>query len=155
MTRRSRPGAVTGLPSAKTIPLSGFSNPAMILRRVDFPQPLAPTMQTNSASATFMLTRSSARTVPARLRKLFDTLSIASLLGETSASSSVTDPVLWPNLTEPRLAWKCQYCLEKTSVLSILHRLCDQLVRHHGCKLNSFPRLGGCVRREGRLRLRR
>src|SRR5438477_8656404 len=109
MTRRSRPGPVTGLPSARTVPLSGFSSPAMMLRRVDLPQPLAPTMQTNSASATLRLTRSSARTDPARLRKLFDTLSMASLLGETSASSSVTEPVLWLNLTDFQLALKYRY----------------------------------------------
>ena len=96
-----------------------------MLSSVDLPQPLAPTMQTNSPSATFRLTRSSARTVPARLRKLFDTFSIASFLGETSASSSVTENRFCePNhsrsldqLRSVRLAF------EKTRVFSILYRL--------------------------------
>src|SRR4030095_3790326 len=73
---------------AITDPLSGFSNPAMMLSKVDFPQPLAPTRQTNSPSPTFKLTRSSACTVPVAVLKVLETLSIASLLGARISNSS-------------------------------------------------------------------
>src|ERR1700733_4969884 len=45
---RSRPGPVTDLPSIATSPVVGSSNPAMMRSSVDFPQPEAPIMQTNS-----------------------------------------------------------------------------------------------------------
>src|ERR1700722_6205036 len=45
---RSLPGPVTGLPSIATSPVVGSSKPAMIRSSVDFPQPEAPIMQTNS-----------------------------------------------------------------------------------------------------------
>jgi hypothetical protein len=63
----------------------------MILSKVVLPQPLAPTKQTNSASATFKLTRSNASTGPDELLKLFDTFSIASFEGAMSWSSSVAE----------------------------------------------------------------
>src|ERR1700733_13560917 len=52
---RSRPGPVTDLPSIATSPVVGSSNPAMMRSSVDFPQPEAPIMQTNSP---FGMTRS-------------------------------------------------------------------------------------------------
>ena len=63
----------------------------MMLSNVVLPQPLAPTRQTNSPSATFRLTRSSARTEPDAPLKLFDTFSIASFEGVTTWSSSVAE----------------------------------------------------------------
>src|SRR5450432_3049975 len=65
----------------------------MILSKVDLPQPLAPTRQTNSPSPTFKLTRSSACTVPVAVLKLFETLSIASLLGVITSNSSFAEEV--------------------------------------------------------------
>jgi hypothetical protein len=63
----------------------------MILSNVVLPQPLAPTKQTNSASATFTLTRSRASTGPDALLKLFDTFSMASFEGVMTWSSSVAE----------------------------------------------------------------
>src|SRR5580698_9069638 len=52
---RSPPGPVTDSPSIATSPVVGSSNPAMMRSSVDFPQPEAPIMQTNSP---FGMTRS-------------------------------------------------------------------------------------------------
>src|SRR6266516_3302629 len=43
-------GAVSRSPLKRISPEDGRSNPAIIRRRVDFPHPLGPTMQTNSPS---------------------------------------------------------------------------------------------------------
>src|SRR6187401_2300433 len=63
----------------------------MILSNVVLPQPLAPTRQTNSPSATFKLTRSSARTAPDAPLKFFETFSIASFDGAMTSSSSAAE----------------------------------------------------------------
>src|SRR5438552_17990009 len=73
------------------VPLSGLSSPAMMLSQVVLQQPLAPTRHTNSPSATFRLTRSSARTAPDAPLNLFETFSATSLLGLTICSSSLAD----------------------------------------------------------------
>ena len=89
MTMRSRPGSQMRLPSARIWPESGCSRPAMILRRVDFPQPLGPTRQTNSPSTLMLrLTSSSALTAPRPVAKTFETCSTESLHGGTGLSSS-------------------------------------------------------------------
>src|SRR6185503_21148207 len=108
-TSRSRPGPVTALPSAETVPLSGFSNPAIMLSNVVLPQPLAPTRQTNSPSVTFRLTRSSARTDPDAPLKFFETSSIASFDGAMTSSSSAAEERWRGNrcITEFRPASKC------------------------------------------------
>src|SRR6185503_19647600 len=51
-TPRSGPGRFTALPPTSTAPLVGCSKPATRFSSVDFPQPLAPTMATNSLCAT-------------------------------------------------------------------------------------------------------
>src|SRR2546428_14149138 len=43
-------GAVSRSPLKRISPEDGRSNPAIIRRRVDFPHPLGPTIQTNSTS---------------------------------------------------------------------------------------------------------
>src|SRR6516162_9680071 len=48
----SRVTPCTGLPSSSTVPLVGRMRPDTILRIVDFPQPLGPTIVTNSPLAT-------------------------------------------------------------------------------------------------------
>src|SRR5262249_5234694 len=113
MTSRSRPGAVIGLPSAWTVPLSGFSRPAMMLSNVDLPQPLAPTRQTNSPSATLRLTLSSARTYTAALLNHLETFSIVSFDGAMTSSSSAAEE-RWRGtrcITGFQLAWKCLWSL--------------------------------------------
>src|SRR5213596_1646639 len=115
MTSRSRPGPVIDLPSACTVPLSGFSSPAMMLSNVVLPQPLAPTRQTNSPSATFRLTRSSARTAPDAPLKFFETFSIASFDGAMTSSSSAAEE-WWREsrcITEFRPAWRYLLCLSR------------------------------------------
>src|SRR5437870_3898895 len=109
MTSRSRPGPATGFPSASTVPPSAFSRPAIMLSKVVLPQPLAPTRHTNSPSATFRLTRSSARTLPEALRKLFDTPSTESFEGGMIWSSSVAEEWWRParSIKESRLASMC------------------------------------------------
>src|ERR1700733_13764869 len=59
---RSLPGPVTGLPSIATSPVVGSSNPAMMRSSVDFPQPEAPIMQTNSPFGMARSTGASAST---------------------------------------------------------------------------------------------
>src|SRR6476469_8686686 len=115
MTSRSRPGPVIGLPAACTLPLSGFSRPAMILSNVVLPQPLAPTRHTNSPSATYRLTRSSARTAPDAPLKFFETFSIESFEGAMTSSSSAAEERWRGNrcITEFRPAWKCLSHLSK------------------------------------------
>lgn len=51
-------GWMMGCPWNSIIPESAFSKPAIILRRVDFPQPEGPTRQTNSSFPIEMLTSS-------------------------------------------------------------------------------------------------
>ena len=78
-TCRSRPGPVTGLPSASTRPASGVVSPAMMSRNVDLPQPLGPTRHTTSPAATCIETSSSACTVARGVRNHFETPSTTSL----------------------------------------------------------------------------
>ena len=59
---RSGPGPTIASPSIVTLPLVGISSPATMFSSVDFPQPDAPTMQTNSPSATSRSIPSMART---------------------------------------------------------------------------------------------
>src|SRR5579863_3119294 len=59
---RSLPGPVTGLPSIATSPVVGSSKPAMMRSSVDFPQPEAPIMQTNSPFGMARSTGASAST---------------------------------------------------------------------------------------------
>src|SRR6476660_2852166 len=151
MTRRSRPGPVTGLPSAHTVPLSGFSSPAMMFSNVVLPQPLAPTRQTNSPSSTFRLTRSRARTAPDAPLKLFETLSIASFEGAMTSSSSVAEE-WWRRArcilrSFEQLRRLCR-ALQETRIFSILHRFGKQITRYFAGELDPLPRLCDCVWRK-------
>src|SRR3546814_19019637 len=56
-------------PSISTLPADGFSRPAAALSSVDLPQPVGPTMATNSPGAT-------ARSMPATARWLKDRKSV-------------------------------------------------------------------------------
>src|SRR6266850_536038 len=157
MTRRSRPGPVTGLPSACTVPLSGFSKPAIMLSNVVLPQPLAPTRQTNSPSATFRLTRSSARTAPDAPLKFFETFSIASFEGAMTSSSSVAEE-WWGRArcilrSFEQLRRVCR-AFQETRFFSILHRFCDQFLRHVDAEVDALPRLRHRLRVKVRFRFR-
>src|SRR6266568_1232757 len=66
---RSGPGPATGLPFASSVPAVGGANPAMALRRVDFPQPDGPSKQTSSPGATLRSIPSSASTSRPPVRK--------------------------------------------------------------------------------------
>src|SRR5438552_7428043 len=59
---RSLPGPVIRLPSTITSPVVGSSNPAMMRRMVDLPQPEAPIRQTNSPCRMLTSMRASAST---------------------------------------------------------------------------------------------
>src|SRR5258708_1569145 len=73
---RRRSGPRTGSSSTSASPKVASRKPATILSKVDFPQPLGPTMQTNSPCATSALTFSKTSICsPARLPgKLIETL---------------------------------------------------------------------------------
>src|SRR6185369_10106803 len=79
-TPRSGPGRSTNCPSTRTAPLVGCSNPATRLSSVDLPQPLAPTMATNSLRATW---RSIA--LKAVMRPLRESNTLVTLSRTTSA----------------------------------------------------------------------
>ena len=64
-TPRSGPGRVTGSPPTLIRPPVGASKPATMNRSVDLPQPLGPSTETNSPSATEKSMRSIAVTSPA------------------------------------------------------------------------------------------
>src|ERR1700730_18294989 len=66
---RSLPGPVMALPSIATSPVLGSSNPAMMRSSVDFPQPDAPIMQTNSPRWMVRSTGASASTSPSPTAK--------------------------------------------------------------------------------------
>src|SRR6202035_3854765 len=66
---RSLPGPVMALPSIDTSPVVGSSNPAMMRSKVDFPQPDAPIMQTNSLLGMARSTGASASTSPSPTAK--------------------------------------------------------------------------------------
>src|SRR5947208_1191484 len=55
MKMRRGSGPFTGAPSTSTSPEVAGRNPPTTFRSVDFPQPLGPTMQTNSPGATMAL----------------------------------------------------------------------------------------------------
>src|SRR5207253_1304455 len=57
-------GPVTCFPSMTKLPAVGLSKPSQRLMNVVLPQPLGPTMLTNSPSSTERLTLSSARSLP-------------------------------------------------------------------------------------------
>src|ERR1700738_1394934 len=61
---RSLPGAVICLPSTRTSPVLGSSNPAMMRNMVVLPQPDAPIRQTNWPRSMFASMRPSASTSP-------------------------------------------------------------------------------------------
>src|SRR5436190_8001047 len=91
MTSRWRPGLRTGLLSAMTMPSSGVTSPEMISSKVDLPQPLGPTRQTNSPSPMVSETLSSACTVCRVVRNHFDTFSTMSFAGGGPINSSWSD----------------------------------------------------------------
>ena len=153
MTSRSRPGPVTGFPSAITVPLSGFSKPAMMLSKVDFPQPLAPTRQTNSPSPTFRLTLSKRQDRARCALKLFETFSIASFEG-----GMTSELLRWLRNVGWRASWthhgvsisfevsvepfKKPASFPSCTALPIKSR------RYFACELNSLPRLRDGIRRK-------
>ena len=58
------PCPVTGLPSMRISPAAGVRKPAMMLSKVDLPQPDGPTMQTNSDGAMVKLMSLTPCTLP-------------------------------------------------------------------------------------------
>jgi hypothetical protein len=64
----SRRGPVTGSPESTTLPFDGDNSPAMILSRVDFPQPLGPMIAEKPPSVKLRSILSSACTL--RLSKV-------------------------------------------------------------------------------------
>ena len=67
---RSAPGPVTSTPSTVILPEVGCSKPAIIRNKVDFPEPEAPTAQTNSALSTCKLISFRATTAPRLVMKI-------------------------------------------------------------------------------------
>src|SRR5262245_35255063 len=70
---RSLPGPSIFAPSTLTSPEVGVSKPAMILSRVDLPQPEAPIRQTNSPFSISRLASRRASTFSSPIRKVFET----------------------------------------------------------------------------------
>ncbi len=68
---RSTLGPLSALPSTSATPPSAVSSPATIRRSVDFPQPDAPTIVTNSPAPIDKLTLSRTSVLPRRPTKLF------------------------------------------------------------------------------------
>src|ERR1051326_5700310 len=66
-------GPATGLPATSIAPSVVGSSPAIMLSSVLLPQPLGPTIETNSPRPIVRLTSSTACTSPWRERKRFDT----------------------------------------------------------------------------------
>ena len=60
-------------PSSSTSPPEGDKSPAMMLNRVDFPQPLGPRIETNAPRGTSKLTSSMAVTALSPASNRFDT----------------------------------------------------------------------------------
>src|SRR5262252_7537471 len=97
-------GPVTGLPATSIAPSVVGSRPAIMLSSVLLPQPLGPTIETNSPRPIARLTSSTACTSPWRERKCFDTPrtdTAASLLsaapaGSVSRRTSVMAPLSVP-----------------------------------------------------------
>ena len=63
-TPRSRPWPVTVLPPMRISPEAGARKPAIMLSKVDLPQPDGPTMQTNSEASMLKLTSLTPGTLP-------------------------------------------------------------------------------------------
>src|SRR5204863_9474547 len=75
-------GPSNAAPSTSALPLSGRSNPAMMFRSVDLPQPDGPTIATNSPSATEKLTPSTTASATPSETKLFLRSSTTILLAD-------------------------------------------------------------------------
>src|SRR5688572_3274178 len=69
----------TGLPATRTWPLVGAMNPAMMLSSVLLPQPLGPTMETNSPLPTVALISSIAQISRSLVRYTCPTASISTI----------------------------------------------------------------------------
>src|SRR5579859_5089047 len=74
-------GPLPDAPSTVTDPRSGRSKPAMMLIKVDFPQPEGPTIATNSPSATSKLTPSTTCRAPWSVTKRLATSLTEILMG--------------------------------------------------------------------------
>src|SRR5947207_11847572 len=84
---RSLPGPVIALPCIATFPVVGSSKPAMMRKSVDFPQPDAPIMQTNSPPGIDKSIGASASTSPSATEKRLVTPRMVKM---SSAAASLT-----------------------------------------------------------------
>src|SRR5437667_5210847 len=75
----------TNWPSNRTSPPSGGSRPAMMLKSVDFPQPMNPTTETNSPRSTASVTFSSTQRSARATRNVFET-------DDTSRNATLCSP---------------------------------------------------------------
>src|SRR5690349_1695510 len=85
---RSCTGPVTGLPATSMTPVLTGMRPAIMLSSVLLPQPLGPTIETNSPRARVRLTSSTACTSPWRDWKRFDTPRTATAVAGTAPAGS-------------------------------------------------------------------
>lgn len=133
-------------PSSKTVPTSGLSNPAMILRRVVFPHPEGPNKEKNSPLCISMLTSSSALKEPyARETSLTVTSKPFNLFPFPPSSYDVMPKTVNGRPCQSRstirsFARRCQYVRRPNAQPFFLHR---PTVRT--CKENPQPsELRGC-----------
>src|SRR5882724_6094712 len=103
--RRWTASRVMSSPASTTCPASGSTRPAIILRRVDFPQPEGPRRERNSPEAASSETSSTATTFPNDLRSRRTVSAGAAALTAEDAPGSTRDlapPALRPLRELPR-----------------------------------------------------